>query len=242
MLRWSYLFLAALFLLCAAPGLAGQDEIKVYTTKDMGKAYPIDAPFAEVFAYTDDGQIRMCFALDDETIAGFADDEKMVDEELAKKIDWIGIRYTLGEKDEEGEYIFDYSVPESLLRIAEKECGYHAANERVKSDKIIAAHLDAKMQDDGKLHSIAGQTVTDEKQLAKLQDLLKNASYTWEGKCPYNGILTLTFEDGTIERMYKAIDSCDGIMAGSYTSLGLGKKGNEQFWAIFDGVWNALNP
>lgn len=240
MKRISSLLLIALFLAFVIPAVAeplsdNQLNAKTYM-QGIYDDVPLDPPFAEVWMYTYGGSKIAYFALEPETIAGFGDDDLIVDDELKKKIGGIGIRYTLGEKDEYGKYLYYDSTPESLLQLAELKAGYQKADMRVKSEKLLLAHLDLRGDFHKNPYTVAEQTITDTEQLKKLQEILQNASYGMMGDCAHYAVLTLVFEDGTTARMYKATDDCDGILAGSYTPLVLGDKGNERFWTLFADV------
>lgn len=212
------------------------DTFEAVTDQGVSLMEPRKHPYASVYMYTEDGPKSKYFLLDEQQVKGFKNDKRLATE----KEGGFGITFVSMGKD--GKLGYDRSVPVSLLRLAEQKCGYRLPTQREKRDKIVSAHLAAKLReyDFGRLHTYAEQTVTDPDKLATLQKLFQSAKYDDGGKCPYIGILTLTFEDGCTEQMYKAIDSCDGVIVGSHTFISLDNKGNARFWKIFDEVNAAI--
>lgn len=226
-----FLALASASAVAGVP-LAWMEDVEIYVVGPADDS-PIDPPFACVQMFTEDGKKLAYFALDAQCIETFASDKKLLTGDRKETMGSIGISYTVHGGDE-----YDFSAPESLVRFAERKLGYREATQRAKTDTLLSARLEAKTTD---RLPIASQTVVDTKSLKKLQDIFKDAEYSAEGGCPYTGILTLTYQDGTTEQMYKAIDSCDGIIVASSTPVALGNDGNEQFWMLFDEVKRAID-
>lgn len=123
-------------------------------------------------------------------------------------------------------------ITDAALKIAEERCRY-AAMDISEIKDIAEADFRMKVEDEnGDLIEIAID-VTDEKILKELEEILSSAEVAYEGKCPYNGILTLTRADGKELVLSLATDSCDGFIFGSNGIYTVGKEKTKRIWEIF---------
>ncbi len=99
-------------------------------------------------------------------------------------------------------------------------------------------HFPEMIREDGTIQGIEKrvQTIEDPQKLEKLSKLLEGAIQCGEvfgfSACPYNGELILTREDGDVQRIYIATDSCDSMAWDGRISFEYG--GQKELAEIFD--------
>lgn len=119
----------------------------------------------------------------------------------------------------------EITVP--ALRLAKEKCEFQTVRaEDVKEItsaelEIIQWHGEPEKYADvsaGDLEETGiSETLNDPVLLKRMEKILAEASLGESGKCPYNGILTLTKADGTKATVRLASDGCDSMVYGSYS-------------------------
>lgn len=119
----------------------------------------------------------------------------------------------------------EITVP--ALRLAKEKCEFQTVRaENMKEItsaelEIIQWHGEPEKYADvsaGDLEETGiSETLNDPALLKRMEEILAEASLGESGKCPYNGILTLTKADGTKATVRLASDGCDSMVYGSYS-------------------------
>ncbi len=130
----------------------------------------------------------------------------------------------------------DGGISGSLYKLAAEKCGFTIA-----SPGGIGTVIRAVMTVTGSDGAAHTQEIGDQATLAELAELLRGAQWTDVGGCPFDGILVLTMEDGSVMTIYKATDSCGTMIFGSAACYEISFAENERFWRIFSDSWEALN-
>ena len=155
-----------------------------------------------------------------------------------------GIVYTPSPEIYESEDpdVDEITVP--ALRFAEERCEFQTV--RVEDMKEIAS---AKLEMIPGHGAVAGyaetgdsvdlettrisETLDDPILLKRMEEILSEAAPGDAGKCPYNGILTLTKADGTKVTVRLASDGCDSMVYGSYSFYQAAGGEVTEIWDMF---------
>lgn len=119
----------------------------------------------------------------------------------------------------------EITVP--ALRLAKEKCEFQTVRAEDMKEitsaelEIIQWHGEPEKYADvsaGDLEETGiSETLNDPVLLKRMEEILAEASLGESGKCPYNGILTLTKADGTKATVRLASDGCDSMVYGSYS-------------------------
>ena len=119
----------------------------------------------------------------------------------------------------------EITVP--ALRLAKEKCEFQTVRAEDMKEitsaelEIIQWHGEPEKYADvsaGDLEETGiSETLNDPALLKRMEEILAEASLGESGKCPYNGILTLTKADGTKATVRLASDGCDSMVYGSYS-------------------------
>lgn len=119
----------------------------------------------------------------------------------------------------------EITVP--ALRLAKEKCEFQTVGAEDMKEitsaelEIIQWHGESEKYADvsaGDLEETGiSETLNDPVLLKRMEKILAEASLGESGKCPYNGILTLTKADGTKATVRLASDGCDSMVYGSYS-------------------------
>lgn len=119
----------------------------------------------------------------------------------------------------------EITVP--ALRLAKEKCEFQTVRAEDMKEitsaelEIIQWHGEPEKYADvsaGDLEETGiSETLNDPVLLKRMEEILAEASLGESGKCPYNGILTLTKADGTKTTVRLASDGCDSMVYGSYS-------------------------
>lgn len=119
----------------------------------------------------------------------------------------------------------EITVP--ALRLAKEKCEFQTVRAEDMKEitsaelEIIQWHGEPEKYADvsaGDLEETEiSETLNDPVLLKRMEEILAEASLGESGKCPYNGILTLTKADGTKATVRLASDGCDSMVYGSYS-------------------------
>ena len=119
----------------------------------------------------------------------------------------------------------EITVP--ALRLAKEKCEFQTVRAEDMKEitsaelEIIQWHGEPEKYADvsaGDLEETGiSETLNDPVLLKRMEEILAEASLGESGKCPYNGILTLTKADGTKATIRLASDGCDSMVYGSYS-------------------------
>lgn len=119
----------------------------------------------------------------------------------------------------------EITVP--ALRLAKEKCEFQTVRAEDMKEitsaelEIIQWHGEPEKYADvsaGDLEETGiSETLNDPVLLKRMEEILAEASLGESEKCPYNGILTLTKEDGTKATVRLASDGCDSMVYGSYS-------------------------
>ena len=147
------------------------------------------------------------------------------DEELVKLSDHgFGFSASLYTGDDSVYYSEYGGVPQSVIDLAVEKCGV-----KFETPADIGTITDARLE----CSWLTAPCIPDSADLARLEEILKNAEYSFVGKCGYGAKLVLTFEDGRTMTVFKGSDSCGTLVFGSYGGYEINDSENTEFWTIF---------
>lgn len=84
------------------------------------------------------------------------------------------------------------------------------------------------------------QTITDEKALTELANMLRNATPGYAGKCPFGAQLVLELPNGSILYLAYPTDGCSSFIAENFSVYSFNTSDGDKFWEIFDLARNAM--
>ncbi len=118
-------------------------------------------------------------------------------------------------------------ITQTVLDLAVEKCGYKFVSpQEIRSD-IVEAKLE------GGNGWLEEAVYAKEEDLPRLQEILKNAEFSYVGACGYGAKLTITMADGSELVAFKGTDSCDSMVFGSYGGYSIGDENNIEFWEMF---------
>ena len=150
-------------------------------------------------------------------------------EDTKKLADGYGFGATL-RIDGEAHYYSGNKVPQTVLDLAEKKCGYEFVSPESIAAPIIEARLDCNW--------LEASLYLDTAYLSQLEKILKGAKYTGVGDCGYGAKLILTLENGETLTIFKGTDDCGSLVFGSWGGYSISDKADDEFWQIFGLCWD----
>lgn len=149
-----------------------------------------------------------------------------------------GLQFYVSQESYEKGDIQENRITAPALAIAEERCRFEIIKLSEIHD-IVRAELKMKFQEEDQTTGKVvreweeTETLSSSPDLKKLEEILQSSQPSYEGKCPYTAILTLTRKDGTEIILQVAVDSCDGFILGSHSFYSPGMEKTKDFWALF---------
>ena len=172
------------------------------------------------------GELAECIPLTQEQL------ETIQSEELTPLTPGFGFAATLHTSDDPTNFsdsTISYTeatgVPQTVLDLAREHCDYRFADPSYIRGPILGAVLEGSWLEEPRY--------ADEADLARLEEILKNAQFSYVGSCGYGAKVTLTLTGGEQLTFFKGTDSCDTVLFGSWSGYSLGDRENTEFWEIF---------
>ena len=149
-----------------------------------------------------------------------------------------GIEYAASQEIYEEEDVDPDLTTAPALKLAEEVCMFETAGPEDVSGLVSAemtVYHDRGEDVDGEQADTAviSETLDDPEQLKALEAILSGAAAGEEKSCPYDGILTLTKEDGTKVTISLASDGCDTMVFGSYSFYQAAEGEVKKVWDMF---------
>lgn len=174
------------------------------------------------------------------------DSEEIVDPEI---YGLDGIVYTASPEIYEAEDPDPDEITVPALRLAEERCEFQTVGAEDMKEitsaelEILPGHgapaeyADMEMEDHSDSETVGvSETLDDPGLLKRIEEVLTAAAPGESGKCPYNGILTLTKADGTKVTVRLASDGCDSMVYGSYSFYQASGGEVAEIWDMFPEV------
>lgn len=202
-----------------------------YITTSQGRAYIADAAQRGVWLTQPQKPYLAVYRVD--LVYGERTEYIALTEDLANTIQaesldplhrGYGFAATLSTQAGDTYYSEIDGVPRTVLDMAINRCNYTFATPE-DIGPIAEARFDCPWLD--------GPLYADEKDLPRLEEILKNAELGYMGSCGYGAFLHLTLEDGSTLTLAKGTDECDSIAFGSWGGYFLGDSENTEFWNLF---------
>lgn len=157
-----------------------------------------------------------------------------------------GIMYTASPEIYEAEDPDPDEITVPALRLAEEKCEFQTVGaedmkeitsaelEIIPAQGEPAGYADMETGDSSDSEVVGiSETVDDLALLKRMEEILAAAAPGEAGKCPYNGILTLTKADGTKVTVRLASDGCDSMVYGSYSFYQAAGGEVAEIWDMF---------
>ena len=157
-----------------------------------------------------------------------------------------GIMYTASPEIYEAEDPDPDEITVPALRLAEEKCEFQTVGaedmkeitsaelEIIPDQGEAAEYVDMETEDSSESEVVGiSETVDDPALLKRMEEILAAAAPGEAGKCPYNGILTLTKADGTKVTVRLASDGCDSMVYGSYSFYQAAGGEVAEIWDMF---------
>lgn len=204
---------------------------------------PEDGGYLTVRRFVDADVLEEYVSLTVDQERGIIDSEEIVEPE-AYGLD--GIMYTASAEIYEAENPDPDEITVPALRLAEEKCEFQmvgaedmkeitsAELEIIPDQGEPAGYTDMETGDSSDLEVVGiSETVDDPALLKRMEEILAEAAPGEAGKCPYNGILTLTKADGTKVTVRLASDGCDSMVYGSYSFYQAAGGEVTEIWDMF---------
>lgn len=149
-----------------------------------------------------------------------------------------GLQFYVSQETYEKGEVQENRITDPALEIAEKQCRFEVVNPSEIHD-IAKAELKMKLREEDQTTGKVAreweetETLSDSQDLKKLEEILQASEPSYEGKCPYTAILTLTRKDGKKITLQIAIDNCDGFILGSHSFYSPGEEKTKELWDLF---------
>lgn len=225
-----------------APGELKKAFIQRYCSGEEGIAYledvmergvrftpPDEDGYLEVYRYENGKQRLEYVLLTKEEEKAILNSDALI---LPELYGGYGLQYFVSQDIYEEMDLEEGPITEEALKIAEERCRFVAMDISEIHD-IVGAKFEMQVnQEDGTEKNIEIE-IQDTDILMELEEIFSSSVESYEGKCPYTGILTLRREDGLEMVLSLATDSCDGFIFGSNSVYTVGKNKTERVWEIF---------
>ena len=204
---------------------------------------PEDGGYLTVRRFVDADVLEEYVPLTVDQERGIIDSEEIVEPEV---YGLDGIMYTASAEIYEAENPDPDEITVPALRLAEEKCEFQmvgaedikeitsAELEIIPDQGEPAGYTDMETGDSSDLEVVGiSETVDDPALLKRMEEILVEADPGEAGKCPYNGILTLTKADGTKVTVRLASDGCDSMVYGSYSFYQAAGGEVTEIWDMF---------
>lgn len=216
-------------------GEEGVDHLQDMTERGVRFSPPDNGAYLCVERYEDGICYTEYVSLTEEEEKTILESDEIVDPVFYGN---YGLQFYVSQETYENGDVQENRITAPALEIAEKRCRFEIVN-LPEIHNIVKAELKMKLREEDQTTGKVAreweetETLSDSQDLKKLEEILQSSEPSYEGKCPYTAILSLTRKDGAEITLQIAIDSCDGFILGSHAFYSPGEEKTKEFWKLF---------
>ena len=222
--------LKAAFVYRYCRGEAGKSHFDDVIERGVRFTPPDAGAYLAVYKFETGQAYEEFIPLDQEEEQKILESDERIDPKLYGE---FGLQFYVSQETYEQTDMEEGPITQEALKIAEERSRFRIV-EPAEIHDIIKARLLLPEEVAGRKTEERIDIERKEKDLlSELEAILSSAQPTAVGGCPYDGILSLTRNDGEVFELYLATDGCDGFIIGSYGAYTPGEEGMERIWKIF---------
>lgn len=224
-------------------GDEGVRYLKSVKERGVRMSPPEDGGYLTVRRFVDADVLEEYVPLTADQEREIVDSEEIVEAEI---YGLDGIVYTASPEIYDAEDPDPDEITVPALRLAEERCEFQTVGaedmkeitsaelEIIPDQGEPAEYADMETGDSSDSEVVGiSETVDDPALLKRMEEIFTAAAPGEAGKCPYNGILTLTKADGTKVTVRLASDGCDSMVYGSYSFYQAAGGEVTEIWDMF---------